>query len=138
LIELLYVSRATFAPGRERAEVDRILDVARIRNLALGVTGGLVCMNGHFAQVLEGRNDAVNQLMVAILRDTRHGEVRIVRVADIAERRFPAWSMAEVAPDPALGSLLAALSEGDGADNEAEALIRFLAERAGSARLAQG
>lgn len=138
MIELLYVSRAGLAPGGERAQVERILEVARPRNLALGVTGALICMNGLFAQVLEGRRDDVNHLMVAILRDTRHADVRIVWVADIAQRRFATWSMAEVPSDPAAAALLDTLARphpGGPPGEAAEALIRFMAGRAGSARL---
>jgi hypothetical protein len=138
LIELLYVSEALLPPHAQRVQFDRILSVARVRNLALGVTGALICMDGLFAQVLEGREEAVNQLMVAILRDSRHAEVRIVRVSEIADRRFANWSMAEIAPDPAAAGLLAALNRPErvapNADT-AEALIRLMAAHAGSARL---
>jgi hypothetical protein len=136
LIEVLYVSRATLARESERAEIARILEVARIRNLALGVTGALICVDGRFAQLLEGPVEAVNQLMVAILRDTRHAEVRIVRMNAIAERRFASWSMAEIAPDRAASGLLAALAAEHAPPDAADALIRLMAERAGSARLA--
>lgn len=139
LIELLYVSRATLAPGSERAQLDRILEVARVRNLALGVTGALVPIDDCFAQVLEGQVEAVNQLMVAILRDTRHADVRIVRVNDIAARRFPTWSMAELAPSAAASTLVAAIGRPDPdrpLGDAADALIEWMAQQAGSARLA--
>lgn len=138
MIELLYISRATFPPGSERAQTDRILAIARVRNLALGVTGALVPIDGRFAQVLEGTEIAVNQLMVAILRDARHADIRIVRVNAIETRRFANWSMAEIAPEPMAHALLEALdqphAEAVPAD-AAEALVSWLAARAGSARL---
>ena len=137
MIELLYISRAALAPGSERAQLDRILEVAHVRNLALGVTGALVPVGGWFAQVLEGSEIAVNQLMVAILRDTRHADIRIVRVNEIAARRFPSWSMAELAADPAVLELIAALGGPEGSElpDAAGALVDWMAERAGSARL---
>jgi hypothetical protein len=85
--------------------------------------------------VLKGPLEAVNQLMVAILRDTRHADVRIVRMNEIAERRFATWSMAEIAPDLHLGALLDTLGADHPHTEAGEALIRFMAERAGSARL---
>lgn len=138
MIELLYVSRAALTPGSERAQLDRILAVARVRNLALGVTGALVPLDDMFAQVLEGTEIAVNQLMVAILRDTRHSDVRIVRVNEIQSRRFPTWTMAEVPPHPAASALVAALEQparGQSSAEAAETLVRWMAEQAGSARL---
>jgi hypothetical protein len=135
LIEVLYVSRAALAQGDERAQLDRILEVARVRNLALGVTGALLYMHGRFAQLLEGSSEAVNQLMVAILRDIRHADVRIVRMNETSDRRFATWSMAEIAPDLHVGTLLETLGAEHPPADAADALIRFMAERAGSARL---
>ena len=138
MIELLYVSRAALVPGDEGLQLAQILEVARPRNMALGVTGALIQVGGLFAQLLEGRPESVNQLMVAILRDRRHGEVRIVRVADISERRFATWSMAEIPPDPAMAELMKVLAHPEGEQmpaDAAESLIRLMAEKAGSARL---
>lgn len=138
LFELFYVSRSTLTPDDERAQIEHILAVARVRNLALGVTGALLHMNGRFAQVLEGPAAAVNQLTVAILRDARHADIRIVRVADIAERRFAAWSMAEIAPDRVVAEVMEALAtpQADRSPGEsADALIRYMATRSGSARI---
>jgi hypothetical protein len=136
LIEVLYVSRATLTPDNGRAEVARILEVARVRNMALGVTGALISVEGRFAQLLEGSADAVNQLMVAILRDTRHADVRIVRMNETDERRFATWSMAEIAPDRTAAELLTELFTDQPPPEAADALVRLMAERAGSARFA--
>lgn len=138
MIELLYISRAALSPGSERTQLESILSVARVRNLALGVTGALVPLEDMFAQVLEGTEIAVNQLMVAILRDTRHADIRIVRVNEIQARRFATWTMAEIPPLPAAVALVAALERpepGVSSAEAAETLVRWMAEQAGSARL---
>ena len=100
MISLLYVSRATFSGSSEDRHLLTILDDARSRNSALGVTGALLYLNGRFAQILEGEAAEVNQLMIDILRDDRHEFVRIIEVAPITGRRFASWGMAWVPPAP--------------------------------------
>lgn len=112
MISLLYVSRAAFAAGSEDRQVMAILSVARERNPVLNVTGALIYMGGHFAQVLEGEAAAVNQLMIDILRDRRHRDVRIIEMAEIEERRFSSWGMAWVPPSPGPRSYMDALVKG--------------------------
>jgi Sensors of blue-light using FAD len=100
MISLLYVSRAAFQSGSEDRQLISILAAARQRNPSMGITGALIHMSGYFAQVLEGEAPPVNQLMIDILRDRRHSEVRIIEVVPVSKRRFADWSMGWVPPSP--------------------------------------
>ena len=95
---LLYVSRATLPARSHCEEVAEILETARPRNQALGVTGALIFTRDNFAQLLEGSGDAIEQLMADIEQDPRHADVRIVRRQKNVSRRFSRWSMAYGGP----------------------------------------
>lgn len=125
MISLLYVSRAALQAGSENRQLMDILTIARTRNGTVRVTGALIHVDGYFAQILEGPAPAVNQLMIDILRDQRHSDVRIIEVVTIAERRFPSWSMASVPPSPAPRRYLATLAQ-PGSDHEAGAAAQAL------------
>ena len=88
---LLYMSRATgeMAPD----DVDRLLDGARQRNRARGVTGALLHYDGRYLQVLEGRAEAIDQCFDRIQSDQRHERITALHRAPIEAARFPAWSM---------------------------------------------
>ena len=137
MISLLYVSRAVLQAGREDRQLADILATAEARNPAAGITGALMHMGGCFAQVLEGDGPPLNQLMIDILRDRRHREVRIIEVVPIAQRRFGGWSMAWVPPAPGPRSFLEALA-GAGADAQtgeaAAALIDYMSRFAEAPR----
>jgi hypothetical protein len=49
---------------------------------------------GHFAQLLEGPPDAINQLMISIQKDVRHTNLIIVREGENVARVFESWYMA--------------------------------------------
>ena len=91
---LLYVSQSNLRLPAQAAEVDRIVATARARNALLNVTGALVFTQARFAQILEGPEASIAELMASIERDKRHRDVEVVLVETIAERRFPDWSMA--------------------------------------------
>jgi hypothetical protein len=95
---LLYVSRAALPAPTGCDEVADILDGARLRNQALGITGALIFTGEHFAQLLEGRGDAIGRLMKDIERDPRHTDVRIVQRENDVDRVFDRWSMAYAGP----------------------------------------
>jgi hypothetical protein len=136
MISLLYVSRAAFASGSADGNVAAILSAARERNAAVNVTGALLYLGGFFAQVLEGEPGDVNQLMIDILRDERHADVRIIEVGPIGERRFSNWSMAWVPAAPGPRSYLETLTgRGSGAEATAAAaaLIDYMTRFADAA-----
>ncbi len=90
LRRVTYVSRALTT---SRADLDAILAVARRNNAAMRVTGAMMLTNKHFAQVLEGPPDAVEEIFERIQMDDRHTAVAVLEVADVAARAFDAWSM---------------------------------------------
>jgi hypothetical protein len=130
LISLLYVSRAVFPAGSEDRQLIEILHAARVRNPALGITGALIHLGGYFAQILEGESAAVNQLMIDILRDRRHSDVRIIEVGRIERRRFEHWGMAWVPASPGPRSYIETLTRADSDTQSAAAaaaLIDYMA-----------
>jgi hypothetical protein len=92
LISLVYSSTATAEFGDE--ELAQLLHVCRANNARLDVTGILLYRDGRFLQVLEGSREAVHSLMMAIARDPRHDDVRILLEDRVGERSFPEWTMA--------------------------------------------
>jgi len=95
LHRLFYVSRSRIDPEGQEQKQKHILELARKRNAALDVTGVLICSGDHFAQLLEGSHEVVEQLMTSIRADSRHEILREwhQQAADDS-RWFPDWSMA--------------------------------------------
>ena len=102
LTRLLYLSRRVVSPGDEMGAVDQIVEVSAKRNASLRVTGALTYTGLHFAQVLEGPDQSVNELMASIQRDRRHRDVTVVVRQKAAARRFAGWAMACADPSPYL------------------------------------
>jgi len=94
LVRLLYASRAT-APLIASVQ-ESILEQSRIHNPKAGITGLLCFSDDLFIQVLEGGRDEVCELYNTIVRDSRHGHVRILSFEEIRERRFGNWTMGQV------------------------------------------
>ena len=92
LRQVFYVSRA--AAGLDAAAVRRILAISRRNNRMLDVTGCLTYTGAHFAQVLEGREEAVEVLRHRITADPRHTDFRLVLDRRSTLREYPLWSMA--------------------------------------------
>jgi hypothetical protein len=90
LRRITYVSRALTT---SQADLDAILAVARRNNAAMRVTGAMMLSNMHFAQVLEGPPDAVEEVFERIQMDARHTAVAVLEVADVQARAFDAWTM---------------------------------------------
>jgi hypothetical protein len=96
LHRIVYCSKGCI-PGGEaeiRHELDSILSSARRKNSVVGVTGALLYNAGCFAQVLEGPQDAVEDIFETIQMDNRHHEVAVIECGAVADRLFPEWSMA--------------------------------------------
>ncbi len=89
--QILYVSAAS--DKIDDAEIDRILEVARARNTASGITGVLLFRAGIFLQLLEGERAAVEQLYGKIEKDSRHNHLIKILSADNKERIYTEWSM---------------------------------------------
>jgi hypothetical protein len=102
MLSLLYLSRSALESGDEERELQAILAVAVQRNLRSGITGALVKTDRDFAQVLEGPEATVAQVMGSILIDPRHEDVRILARQQVEQRSFPNWGMAQIASSPDL------------------------------------
>jgi hypothetical protein len=98
MIELIYVSAARISFSR--IELSRLLQKARVRNAALGVSGMLVYESGSFLQVIEGDANAIHGLYATIGADARHH--RLVKLLEntIEKRNFAEWSMGFANVDP--------------------------------------
>lgn len=116
LRQLFYASRVADAPGD--IDIDKILRISRRNNRRLDVTGCLLYSGRHFAQVLEGRTDAVGELMARIGADPRHRGLKVIADRRIRQRDFPEWSMGllyKLDVADRIEALLAADHPGDGA-----------------------
>ena len=98
LESLLYVSESKIDPADAQNEVKRILATSHAWNSSVGITGALLFTGTHFAQVIEGEEDVVGQLIASIANDPRHAIVNIVVRDPLTARRFPDWSMAYNGP----------------------------------------
>ena len=94
LVRCLYASRPT--PPFSAAVLDQILEQSRANNPHRGVTGMLCVADNLFLQVLEGGRDAVSEVFNAIVRDERHGHLRLLVFEEIGQRRFGSWTMGQV------------------------------------------
>lgn len=71
----------------------RLTDQAAQLNQKLGLSGVLFYENQHFGQILEGPRAEVEKIWEKIQQDPRHHHVRLLKIEDIKERSFSAWSM---------------------------------------------
>src|SRR5687767_11481952 len=92
LRQIFYVSAAEGAMSPD--DVNRILHASRRNNGKADITGCLLFSGRTFAQVLEGRPQAVEQLAARIAGDPRHSRLRVVATRDVQRRTYVSWSMA--------------------------------------------
>ena len=88
---LVYVSSATHL-FTEQELVD-LLEVSRVNNAKLDVTGMLLYKEGNFMQFLEGPKDKVCALYEKIRLDPRHRGVLLLLQQEHTEREFTEWAM---------------------------------------------
>lgn len=91
---LLYVSRRSHLMLDPEKEMAKIVSLSRSNNARLGLTGALACTQNHFAQLLEGPNADLDDLMHRIEQDDRHFDLTILKVEPLSRRRLPDWSLA--------------------------------------------
>ena len=89
--QLLYISNTS--ADFPQSELDDILAASRRNNAARDVTGMLLYLDGAFLQVLEGPNDAVEEIYARIRRDKRHWDCQTLLNSGNAPRAFANWSM---------------------------------------------
>lgn len=91
IFRIVYVSRATQEFTED--ELLNMLRNARPRNEEHGITGMLLYGSSNFMQVLEGEQDALDQLFNNITKDERHKDCNVIDYSEIKNRAFPNWSM---------------------------------------------
>ena len=92
LKQIFYVSRS--AEDIDDRTIRNILALSRRTNRMLDLTGCLTFTGRHFAQVIEGREEALADLLPRIAADRRHFEFRLVLDRAVTLREYPLWSMA--------------------------------------------
>jgi len=95
LVQLVYYSRNTLdADDRGQLKnLREILDIARAKNGANGVTGYLIFDKAYFLQILEGERAVVTATYERIKGDRRHQAITLVETREIRVRSFADWSM---------------------------------------------
>jgi hypothetical protein len=88
---LTYTSRARLdLSGRDLAEIH---ETARHLNALDGVTGLLAFDGVRFLQIIEGSEEAIDNLVERLRRDPRHSAFEIRDERTVERRSFPDWSM---------------------------------------------
>jgi hypothetical protein len=75
------------------SDLEAIHRTARELNALEGITGLLIFNGTHFMQIIEGAPDAINDLLVRLRRDPRHGGLEVRDEKLVEARSFPNWSM---------------------------------------------
>ena len=118
LISLTYTSLARL--DLQESDIDAIQRSARELNALDGITGLLIFNGTHFLQIVEGSENAIDELVERLRSDARHSALEVRDRRTIGERQFPDWSMELVrvstrysaAKDTVAGHLPPALPEG--------------------------
>lgn len=97
LKQLAYVSNAT--KPMDEAALLALLEESRQNNARDNITGFLMHCDGNFFQVIEGSEQAIEDLFQRLMRDIRHHRVTCILRRDISERMFAEWSMAFRSPE---------------------------------------
>jgi hypothetical protein len=92
LERVLFVSRS--APGMTLETVFAIIRAAHARNLRDGLTGGLIFLDGWFAQALEGEGAPLAAAFARIARDPRHRAPALRARERALCRLFPGQALA--------------------------------------------
>lgn len=88
---IIYCSQATSDLSGD--ELIELLDLARTRNDAVGLTGMLLYSSQSFLQVLEGVRQALDATYARIKADSRHTNLRLLADVEVASPLFDGWSM---------------------------------------------
>ncbi len=88
---LTYTSLARLDLGA--ADLADIHQVARHLNALDGITGLLVFDGRRFLQIVEGGEEAIDNLVERLRRDARHSAIEIRDERFVEARAFPDWAM---------------------------------------------
>lgn len=89
---IAYISEPT-EPNYVDDLIEDISRVAMPNNKTLNITGLLYYTGTHFLQILEGPDHNVDDLMINILRDTRHHSLKVIFEDHISSRSLADWSL---------------------------------------------
>lgn len=78
----------------EETEIVRIIERARHRNAAEGITGVLLYSDGNFMQYIEGPYEPLTRVYQSIKDSPLHKNVIELYSSAVAAREFAQWSMA--------------------------------------------
>lgn len=88
---LTYTSRASLDLGDE--DLAAIHQTARHLNALDGITGLLLFDGSRFLQIIEGAEDAIDNLVERLRMDRRHSAFELRDERYLERRSFPDWSM---------------------------------------------
>jgi len=97
LKQLIYTSQV--APGRNKEEIKELLNKAFKNNLEQRITGCIIFDGTYFLQVIEGEENAINQLYEKLVRDKRHRNLHLLGYKNIELRDFGDWDRAMLDDD---------------------------------------
>lgn len=98
---LTYTSRAQL--DLSEADMARIHESARHLNSLDGITGLLLFDGVRFLQIVEGSEEAVDELIERLRRDARHLSLEVRDERFVRSRSFPDWTMELVRTSPGFG-----------------------------------
>ncbi len=102
---ITYISRISQPLSLE--EIEEIGVISSQNNKEANITGSLVYFEKLFFQIIEGDDEAVDQLYGRIVNDPRHSDIlRLKTEYDIQERLFPDWFMKTINLDNNVDELL--------------------------------
>jgi len=95
---IIYVSESKIKEADVHAVVSHIVAKAAAWNVDHDLTGALIFTGTHFVQVLEGRQKDIDDVMLIIRNDHRHGAISVIDRSPITKRQFSRWAMAYHGP----------------------------------------
>lgn len=101
----------------EGSNLGRLVDRARERNTAAGITGLLVLSGTRFLQVLEGPVGFVNELLARIIADKRHSRFELLSYDQSVSPLFYDWSLTILRLDEVPGPMREVLIAKYGLEN---------------------
>lgn len=94
MLQIAYQSRAS--DFLSSADLFQIIQKSVANNGANGLTGFLIFSDPRFFQVIEGPDDALDNLLSKLRKDTRHHSIEIVHRGEVESRSYPNWRMKRI------------------------------------------
>ncbi|MBX3584860.1 MAG: BLUF domain-containing protein [Rhizobiaceae bacterium] len=91
LLRLAYVSQ--FKPDMTAERITGMIEAASAANTRHGITGVIALEDLRVCQVIEGERADIVRLFANIRADQRHSSIIELDRREVAERRYPEWSM---------------------------------------------